>query len=388
MTYPSHPGTLFKIAFLVLLGILILNCNDTGTSPFVPIVFNTRPGLAGLKDSAIVPDTLVSDSGAVTSSYSINPALPAGLVLDPNTGLISGIPKSMSTPTSFTVTATGPNGTARAIVSICVGDSTHTCNINLPSFTYCSVPQAVGPGFMWTSPNVAFTPDTPQAVSSFPGIVTSYSVSPALPDGVTLNYATGVISGKPTDTLSARSYKVIATGPFGADTASIYLAVFPGTFPFALLKTGENNFETICAGCHQNDGTGAYGPPLLHSDYLMAKRHPPIAIQFKGLPQVPGIPGISGDTAATIYVNGSAIGPTLPGQMGPEGKSLDDSDLAGVITFVRNFFNGATDYISPAEAKTVRDSLARADTVGENCFDGNGNPAPGQYCIDTTDVGF
>jgi mono/diheme cytochrome c family protein len=176
----------------------------------------------------------------------------------------------------------------------------------------------------------------------------------------------------------------VGTGPFGADTAVIYLAVFPSSFPFVLLQPGENNFENICAGCHENDATGGYGPPLLHSDYLMANRQRPIAIQLTGLPQLPGIPGISGDTATTIYVNDSAIGPSSVGKMGAEGATLDDSDIASEITFVRDFFNGATDNISPAEVKKVRDSLAEADTVsatfnpGETCY----------YCIDTTDVGY
>ena len=54
------------------------------------------------------------------SSYSITPALPAGLSLNTNTGIISGLPTAASAATAYTVTATGgnPSGTASFQVSI------------------------------------------------------------------------------------------------------------------------------------------------------------------------------------------------------------------------------------------------------------------------------
>ena len=50
-------------------------------------------------------------SGAATS-FSVTPPLPAGLTLDPTTGSISGTPVAFAQDADYTVTATGPGGTA------------------------------------------------------------------------------------------------------------------------------------------------------------------------------------------------------------------------------------------------------------------------------------
>ena len=55
----------------------------------------------------------VSNSGGA-GSYSIRPSLPPGLTIDPNSGVISGIPTSPSTNTSYTVTVTNVNGVSQA----------------------------------------------------------------------------------------------------------------------------------------------------------------------------------------------------------------------------------------------------------------------------------
>jgi hypothetical protein len=57
------------------------------------------------------------------------------------------------------------------------------------------------------------------------GTVTSYSVSPALPTGLSLNSSTGVISGTPTAVSSAKSYTVQAGNSTGNTTATISLTV-------------------------------------------------------------------------------------------------------------------------------------------------------------------
>lgn len=58
-------------------------------------------------------------AGNVTS-YSVSPALPAGLSLNPSTGVITGIPTTASAATSYTVTATGgsPSGSSTFAISI------------------------------------------------------------------------------------------------------------------------------------------------------------------------------------------------------------------------------------------------------------------------------
>jgi 6-phosphogluconolactonase (cycloisomerase 2 family) len=57
------------------------------------------------------------------------------------------------------------------------------------------------------------------------GTVSTYSVSPALPAGLTLNGSTGVISGTPTGVTSAASYKIEASNSGGNTIATIILTV-------------------------------------------------------------------------------------------------------------------------------------------------------------------
>jgi len=57
---------------------------------------------------------------AFTGSYSISPTLPAGLVFDTKTGMISGTPMVTSPSTNYTITATNPSGTSTAIITISI----------------------------------------------------------------------------------------------------------------------------------------------------------------------------------------------------------------------------------------------------------------------------
>jgi hypothetical protein len=56
------------------------------------------------------------------------------------------------------------------------------------------------------------------------GAVVSYSVSPALPAGLTLNTSTGIISGTPTTLTEASNYTITATNTGGSTTASLSIA--------------------------------------------------------------------------------------------------------------------------------------------------------------------
>jgi hypothetical protein len=62
-------------------------------------------------------------------------------------------------------------------------------------------------------------------VISTGGEVTSYSVSPPLPTGLSLNASSGLISGTPSIDIAAANYRIVATGPGGKDTATISIGV-------------------------------------------------------------------------------------------------------------------------------------------------------------------
>jgi alpha-tubulin suppressor-like RCC1 family protein len=71
------------------------------------------------------------------------------------------------------------------------------------------------------SVGVVLTPDVP----TWSGIASSFSFTPALPDGLTLDPATGVLSGTPTVASPATSYAVTATGPTGSTTGLLTIIV-------------------------------------------------------------------------------------------------------------------------------------------------------------------
>src|SRR5258708_902985 len=69
---------------------------------------------------------------------------------------------------------------------------------------------------------LAITPNSP---SSSGGSVDSYSLSPALPTGLSLDHSTGVISGTPTSISPTTSYTITATNVGGSTTASVSITV-------------------------------------------------------------------------------------------------------------------------------------------------------------------
>jgi hypothetical protein len=68
---------------------------------------------------AITPNTPSSSGGAVTS-YTLSPALPAGLSYSTTTGIINGTPTAVTATASYTVTASNTSGSTTGIITITV----------------------------------------------------------------------------------------------------------------------------------------------------------------------------------------------------------------------------------------------------------------------------
>jgi hypothetical protein len=157
---------------------------------------------------AAITNTPTSSGGAVTS-YVVSPALPAGLTLNPSTGVISGTPTAVTATANYTVVATNTGGSTPASVSIAVND------IAPSALTYFSNPATY-------AKDTAITDNTP---SSSGGAVVSYAVSPALPTGLTLNTSSGIISGTPTTLIAVADYTITATNTGGSTPASVSITV-------------------------------------------------------------------------------------------------------------------------------------------------------------------
>lgn len=149
-----------------------------------------------------------TSTGGPITQYSISPNLPAGLTINSTTGVISGTPSAVSSQTSYTVTGTNASGTVTATVVITVN----------------TAPPA---SLSYTTPNVYTSGSTITALNptSTGGAITSYSINPNLPAGLTIDPTTGIISGTPTTTSSQTTYIVTGTNVSGTVTATVVITV-------------------------------------------------------------------------------------------------------------------------------------------------------------------
>ncbi len=155
--------------------------------------------------TAIAPDVPTNTGGAGTYSAI---SLPAGLSVDPVTGVISGTPTAVTANGFYTIRATNSTGVGTTQVEIAV-------NPVAPNFSYPASP-------VTTNNNVAITSLVPETNGI---LVSSWSVSPTLPTGLSINNITGVISGTPSQEVTGGVYVITGTNVTGSNTANVTLTI-------------------------------------------------------------------------------------------------------------------------------------------------------------------
>jgi gliding motility-associated-like protein len=178
-----------------------------------------------------------ASTGATVTSYAISPALPTGLTFNTTTGIVSGTPSVLRVPTLYTVTATTEAG--------CTVTRTFTLsvfNAVVPSaLSYAPASQTVRQG-------TAITAMVPSASG---GVIASYSISPALPAGLTFNTSTGVVGGTLTAAQTGTvNYTITATNSGGSTTATVTLIFNTAPTDLALNTTSvaENEASGTAVG--------------------------------------------------------------------------------------------------------------------------------------------
>jgi len=176
-------------------------------------------------------------SGGTATSYSISPALPTGLTFNTANASITGTPSVISASATYTVTGTTASG--------CVGRTSFILdvfNAVAPSaLSYAPASQTVRQG----------TAITTMAPSASGGVIASYSISPALPAGLTFNTATGEISGTLTAAQTGTvNYTITATNSGGSTTANVTLIFNTAPTDLALNTTSvaENAASATTVG--------------------------------------------------------------------------------------------------------------------------------------------
>jgi YVTN family beta-propeller protein len=237
------------------------------------------PGSASYTVGVPIPENVPVSTGGAVTSYSVTPALPAGLNLSatatplgPATGVISGTPTAASPTTSYTVTAfnsTVPSTTATATLTITV----NLADVSPAGLAY-SVPAPV------YATGVPITPNKP-STSATGGAPTSYSVSPiysggpGFPAGLSLDPVTGIITGTPTAASSATAppavanYTVTASNSAGSTTAILTITMYnsPQSVPnmgqsITPLATTGSSFQFLDTGMVVTDPLDPQVPPV------------------------------------------------------------------------------------------------------------------------------
>jgi hypothetical protein len=199
-------GTTEQLLGLPLLGQAASTSTMTSAFNLAPAAGNTvtvtNPGAqtATVGTAASLQITATDSASGQTLTYGAT-GLPAGLSINSATGLITGTPTTAGT-SSVTVTATDTTGAH--------GSTTFTWTVNPAAGNTVTV---TNPGAQSTRAQTAVSLQI-TARDSAPGQTLTYSAT-GLPAGLSINSATGVITGTPTTT-GTSSVTVKATDTTGA----------------------------------------------------------------------------------------------------------------------------------------------------------------------------
>jgi hypothetical protein len=154
------------------------------------------------------PVTPIASTGGVPPIVlAITPALPAALTLNTTTGLLSGSAAAAAPATAYTVTASDQTGGTSSSVFSLVINSPLTTAIDVPAKVVTA--NANVPAFIPVSASGGTSPLT-------------YGVTPALPAGLTLNSASGSLSGTPSQASLAKDFTETVTDAAGASSSQTF----------------------------------------------------------------------------------------------------------------------------------------------------------------------
>ena len=203
-TTPGVGSTPYTLSATNTFGTVTKTVTVTSGLP-VALTYATNPAtyLMGAPILANPP----SNGGNPLTNFTVAPTLPAGLSLNPATGVLSGTPTATAAINSYLVTASNAYGPASTTLVL----------------TVTPAPPVIG----YSGGSLSFPSGT--AVNLTPvntgGPVTLWAIKPALPAGLDFSPATGQIVGIAGGVPSAQTYTVTATNAGGTGTALLNLAI-------------------------------------------------------------------------------------------------------------------------------------------------------------------
>lgn len=184
---------------------------EVRSTPAAPSGLTYRESAAIYTVGQAIAANAPASSGGPITGYSIAPALPAGLLLDPQTGVISGTPTAAAADAAYTVTGTNAAGSAEVTLQLAVQAA-----LAAPASVAYATPRAL------YATAQAIVPNTALVIGGTPS---AFSVMPALPPGLSLNALTGAITGTPTAIQPLTTYTVTASNSAGSAQAQVQIAV-------------------------------------------------------------------------------------------------------------------------------------------------------------------
>ncbi len=203
---------------------------DTGEmSFFITVLANVAPSFGDasvdaqsyLRKQAIESLTLPQATGGDgTLTYSLVPDLPTGLTFDAETRMLSGTPLEAMGETTYTLTATDGDGDAATLM--------FTLSVMAdPMPTFGDTTTAVtARGYQ----HEAFDPLTLPQASGGDGTVT-YTLMPDLPEGLTFDAETRIVSGTPLEAMDETTYTLTATDGNGDEVTLMFTLEIPNQMP-------------------------------------------------------------------------------------------------------------------------------------------------------------
>lgn len=185
-----------------------------------------------LARNAIMTTVTPTINSTTSTTYSVSPSLPAGLVFDTTTGQIFGMPTTIQAAQSYTVTANNgfaPNTTVTFTIAV----------VDVPVINYVTPSNyTAGVAIANLIPSVSgLTPIT-------------LRIAPNLPDGLLFDTTTGTISGTPTSYTPTANYTITATNSVGSTSVTIPITVnkrIPsiGTLSNSTKTFGDADFDIV-----------------------------------------------------------------------------------------------------------------------------------------------
>ena len=173
-----------------------------------------------MRNQEIEAVTLPQASGGDgTLTYTLTPDLPEGLTFDAETRILSGMPTEAIDETTYTLIATDADGDEATLVFILEVEADL-----IPAFGDTTIAAQVHAKHREIEPLTL-----PQATGG-DGTLT-YALTPDLPEGLTFDTETLMLSGMPTETMDAMTYTLTATDGNGDEVYLRFTLEVPNLVP-------------------------------------------------------------------------------------------------------------------------------------------------------------